>query len=100
MGGTDKITPQQMRLYMETPKPPVTEKKNSNSDDEDSDEDKVMEDKVSYTGPISDTAILSDHDVKNDAVVYVTFATEWENGDDVPSGEDGWEEIDVASSSN
>lgn len=99
MGGTDKITPQQMRLYTETPKPAVTEKKNTNSDDEDSDEDKVMEDnKVSYTGPISDTAILSDHDMKNDAVVYVTFATEWEDGDGVPSGEDGWEEIDVASS--
>ncbi|KAL7542889.1 hypothetical protein ACHAXR_013191 [Thalassiosira sp. AJA248-18] len=84
MGGSDVISPQQMRLYIETIKPTNDEK----------DGDKVMEEKLMPKGPIPDTAILSDHEVKNDSVLNVTFAKAFESGD-VPDGDDGWEEIDI-----
>mmetsp|Transcript_2308 Transcript_2308/g.4899 ORF Transcript_2308/g.4899 Transcript_2308/m.4899 type:complete len:92 (+) Transcript_2308:420-695(+) len=88
MGGSDVISPQKMRLYIETPKPTVTLAK---------DADKDISEKTLPKGPIPDTAILSDHDVKNDAVLYVTFAKSWESGGDspVPEGDDAWEEIEI-----
>ena len=85
MGGSDVISPQQMRLYIETLKPTSDNK----------DEDKEMGEKSMPKDPIPDTAILSDHDVKNDAVLYVTFAKSWESGGDVPDGDDAWEEIEI-----
>lgn len=88
MGGSDVISTQKMRLYIETPKPTVTEAK---------DADKVISENLAPKGPIPDSAILTDHDVKNDAVLYVTFAKSWESGGDspVPEGDDAWEEIEV-----
>ena len=68
-----------MRLYIAPPKNIVVDKSKDNSGG-DKDEKSIV--------PIPDTARLSDHDVKNDAVLYVTFAT----GD----GADDWEEIDIA----
>ena len=92
MGGSDVISSQKMRLYIETPKPTVTEKK------ADDDQDMGGEKSLAPKGPIPDEAILSDHDVKNDAVLFVTFANSWEGGDatPVPEGDDSlWEEIDI-----
>eukprot|EP00584_Thalassiosira_punctigera_P006528 CAMPEP_0172535494 /NCGR_PEP_ID=MMETSP1067-20121228/7480_1 /TAXON_ID=265564 ORGANISM="Thalassiosira punctigera, Strain Tpunct2005C2" /NCGR_SAMPLE_ID=MMETSP1067 /ASSEMBLY_ACC=CAM_ASM_000444 /LENGTH=128 /DNA_ID=CAMNT_0013320429 /DNA_START=299 /DNA_END=685 /DNA_ORIENTATION=+ len=88
MGGSDVISPQQMRLYVETPKP--------SSDDKG--EDKEMGEASMPKDPIPDMAILSDHNVKNDDVLYVTFAKSWESGGggDVPDGDDAWEDIEIA----
>merc|ERR1719356_1072812 len=47
---------------------------------------------------LSDEAILSDHEIKNDAVLYVTFVKSEENRaetGDVPTSDDDWEEIDI-----
>jgi hypothetical protein len=87
MGGSHVITPQHMRLYIATPTPTAAK---------DYDDD-VLSDKSTHKGPIPDTATLSEHDVKNDAVLYVTFAKAWENGVDLPvsDNDDEWEEIEV-----
>ena len=77
-----------MRLYIATPTS-ITAK--------DKYDDDVLNEKSTHKGPIPNTATLSDHDVKNDAVLYVTFAKSWENGVDspVPDEDDEWEEIEV-----
>jgi hypothetical protein len=80
MGGEDVIVPESMRLYIEAQIEPTTAANKDKKDD-----DEVVGSKSSMPkGPIPDTAVLSDHNVKNDAVMYVTFA-------------EGkvWEEIDV-----
>jgi hypothetical protein len=67
-------------LYIEAQIEPTTAANKDKKDD-----DEVVGSKSSMPkGPIPDTAVLSDHNVKNDDVVYVTFA-------------EGkvWEEIDV-----
>jgi hypothetical protein len=88
MGGSNVISPQHMRLYIATPTS-ITAK--------DKYDDDVLSEKSTHKGPIPNTATLSDHDVKNDAVLYVTFAKSWENGVDspVPDEDDEWEEIEV-----
>ena len=43
--------------------------------------------------PLPDVATISDHDIGNDAVLYVVFRKEGAAADD----EDGWESIDVVS---
>lgn len=73
MGGEDVIAPGSMRLYIEAPE----------SASKDKDVDEVVVDKSMPKGPIPDTDILSDHNVKNDAVMYVAFAKDaiWEKID-------------------
>ena len=90
MGGKDAIAAQHMRLYIATSTTPPTSTKEKDVE--------VMSDKPE--GPIPDTATLSEHDVKNDAVLYVTFAKEWNRGDDSPVSDedDAWEDIEVAKS--
>lgn len=84
----DIITPQHMRLYIA---PSTIAGKDKNCDDD------VMRDKTSPNGPIPDAATLSEHDIKNDAVLYVTFVKAWESGIDSPVSDedDMWEEIEV-----
>ena len=73
-GGDDNVTTTNMNLYIAPKTNNVVEKK---------DGDKTMSEKQEEPkGPIPDAAILSDHDVKNDDVLYVTF--------------DEGEEIDIA----
>ena len=71
-GGDDDVTTTNMNLYIAPKTNNVVEK----------DGDKSMSEKQEPKGPIPDAAILSDHDVKNDDVLYVTF--------------DEGEEIDIA----
>ncbi len=82
MGGEDVIVPGSMRLYIEAPttEPPAI----ANKDKKDGNVVVGGGKSSMPKGPIPDTAVLSDHNVKNDAVMYVTFA-------------EGkvWEEIDV-----
>ena len=88
MGGD--ISPQKMRLYIETsPKSPEGGKVG---------DDKEMADKKSTTtkGPIPDAALLSDHDVKADDILYVVFAKITDGDDNVPEGDENWEEIDIS----
>lgn len=87
MGGDDVVSPQQMRLYVATPVPASDEKKN--------DDEKKPGGTACPTELMPDAAILSDHGVKNDAVVYAAFSKSWESGNEVPDGDDEWEEIDV-----
>ncbi len=77
MCGEDVIAPGCMRLYVEALTEPAAAKDKK-------DDDAVVGGKSMPTGPIPDTAVLSDHNVKNDAVMYLTFA----------KGK-VWEEIDV-----
>jgi len=86
MGGGDVISPRQMRLYIETPTPALDNKKST--------DDENLGKKSFSTELIPDAAILSDHGVKNDAVLYLTFAESWESGN-VSEGDDGWEEMDI-----
>lgn len=88
MGGNDVISPKKMRLYLSPTKSASNEK----------DGDKEMGEAAAMPkDPIPDAAILSDHDVKNDGVLYVTFAKGWESGGDdpLPDGDDAWEEIEI-----
>ena len=86
MGGDDDMSPEKMRLYIE-PKAATTTDAKKAADSDDDDDDKVMADKSpAPKGPIPDEAILSDHDVKNDDVLFVTLT----------EGGDAWEEIDIA----
>mmetsp|Transcript_20368 Transcript_20368/g.35012 ORF Transcript_20368/g.35012 Transcript_20368/m.35012 type:complete len:137 (+) Transcript_20368:226-636(+) len=96
MGGDDAISPKQMRLYIETPKEESSSEK-KDDDDNDGDEDMGGNKNSSNISKdlVPDAAILSDHGIKNDAVLYVTFAKGWEDGDDVPEDDDGWEEIEI-----
>ena len=46
--------------------------------------------------PIPDSAMLSDHSVKNDSILNLSFLKEGrDNGVDVPEEDDAWEDIDV-----
>jgi hypothetical protein len=88
MGGT--LSPQKMRLYIEiSPKSSEVGKAG---------DDKEMADKKSTTtkGPIPDAALLSDHDVKSDDILYVVFAKSTAGDDNVPEGDENWEEIDIS----
>jgi len=81
-----------MRLYL----PPSSKsKKNGKIGQGDGDDDDDNGDASSPRGPIPDSAMLSDHDVKNDDVLYVTFVKNL--GGDVPEDgdEDAWEKIEV-----
>jgi len=80
MGGEDVIAPESMRLYIEAHIEPTT----AANKDEKYDGEAVLSKSSMPKGPIPDMDVLSDHNVKNDAVMYVTFA-------------EGkvWEEIDV-----
>lgn len=95
MGGDDVVSPKQMRLYVESSKPAVGKPKADGDEDDDGDEKMGAAAEVASRDLVPDAALLSDHDVKNDAVLYLTFAKAWEDGDDVPDGDDGWEEIEV-----
>ena len=78
MGESDKKEVGQMRLYIEHVKSNVVDKK------VDTDASMGKSEQLEQPkGPIPDEAILSDHEVKNDAILYVTFAT----------GDDAWEDI-------
>ncbi|KAL7472455.1 hypothetical protein ACHAXS_012797 [Conticribra weissflogii] len=87
-----EISPRKMRLYL----PPSLKSNNSaksgKGDDENDDDDY---NESSPRGPIPDSAMLSDHDVKNDDVLFVTFVKNL--GGDVPEDgdEDAWEKIEV-----
>mmetsp|Transcript_17973 Transcript_17973/g.37690 ORF Transcript_17973/g.37690 Transcript_17973/m.37690 type:complete len:142 (+) Transcript_17973:121-546(+) len=88
----DDISPRKMRLYL----PPSSKsKKNGKIGQGDGDDDDDNGDASSPRGPIPDSAMLSDHDVKNDDVLYVTFVKNL--GGDVPEDgdEDAWEKIEV-----
>lgn len=80
MGESDKKEVGQMRLYIEPVKSNVVDKKV----DVDTDTSMGKSEQLEPKGPIPDEAMLSDHEVKNDAILYVTFAT----GDD-----NAWEDI-------
>ena len=82
MGESDQKEVGQMRLYIEPVKSNVVDKKVANGDTDTS--MGKSEQLEQPKGPIPDEAILSDHEVKNDAILYVTFAT----------GNDAWEDID------
>ncbi len=90
MGGGDTITPRHMRLYIATPTNSVKDKY----------DDQVTSGLSTPHGPIPDTATLSEHDVKNDAILYVTFTKTWEMGIDSPISDedDVWEEIEAIKS--
>ena len=79
MGESDKKEVGQMRLYIEPVISNVVDKKV----DVDTDTSMGKSEQLEPKGPIPDEAMLSDHEVKNDAILYVTFAT----------GDDAWEDI-------
>ena len=79
MGGEDVISPVDMRLFIEVPIESAAKDKDGNNMDKSQPAVDSMP-----RGPIPDTATLSEHNIKNDAVMYVTFA----------KGE-VWEEIHV-----
>lgn len=79
MGESDKKEVGQMRLYIAPVISNVVDKKV----DVDTDTSMGKSEQLEPKGPIPDEAILSDHEVKNDAILYVTFAT----------GDDTWEDI-------
>ena len=87
MGGNDTITPKHMRLFIATPTTMTKDKYDAD----------MTSENPSPKGPIPDTATLSEHDVKNDAILYVTFARAWESGVDSPVSDedDAWEVIEV-----
>jgi hypothetical protein len=90
LGGNDIITPQHMRLYIATPTNIAKDRY----------DDQVASGKSTPQGPIPDTATLSEYDVKNDAVLYVTFIKAWESCIDsqVSDEDDVWEEIEATKS--
>lgn len=46
--------------------------------------------------PIPDSAMLSDHGVKNDAVLFVVFVKPGKGSDDMDETDDScWEEVDI-----
>jgi hypothetical protein len=69
MGGEDVISPDDMRLYIEVPIESAAKTKDGNSMDKSQPAVESMP-----RGPIPDTATLSEHNIKNDAVMYVMFA--------------------------
>ncbi|KAL3809877.1 hypothetical protein ACHAXA_001302 [Cyclostephanos tholiformis] len=79
MGGEGVISPRDMRLYIEASTDSAVKNKDGNSMDKSQPPVESIP-----KGPIPDTAVLSEHNIKNDAVLYVTFA---KGG--------AWEEIDV-----
>mmetsp|Transcript_42100 Transcript_42100/g.88434 ORF Transcript_42100/g.88434 Transcript_42100/m.88434 type:complete len:135 (-) Transcript_42100:7-411(-) len=93
MGG--RPSPSKMRLYIPTSAP---NNQTSNSDDKEMGEAAAASAAAMLPkDPIPDTAILSDHNVTNDDVLYVTFVKSWESSgdDEEPEGEDAWEEIEI-----
>ncbi len=80
-----------MRLYL----PPSFKSNNSAKSGKGDDENDDDYNESSPRGPIPDSAMLSDHDVKNDDVLFVTFVKNL--GGDVPEDgdEDAWEKIEV-----
>ncbi|KAL9188706.1 hypothetical protein ACHAXT_007084 [Thalassiosira profunda] len=71
--GDDDVSPEKMRLFVE-PKADAGDAKAEGKG------------KAAPKGPIPDEAKLSDHEVQDGDVLFVTFAT----------GDDDWEEIEVA----
>jgi hypothetical protein len=52
--------------------------------------------KESTTGPIPDAALLSDHKVDNDDILFLSFLKNWEggiDGDNVPEEDEKWEDV-------
>jgi hypothetical protein len=84
MGGEEVISPKLMRLYVDN--------KNYDGDTE-----------LAKKKLIPDVALLSDHDVKNDDIVFVTFLKDWQSGvtgDTIPEEDGMWEDVlDIIKSS-
>lgn len=79
MGGDDVISPKLMRLY-------VVNKNDAGETDANE----------STTGPIPDAAILSDHKVENDDILFLSLLKNWEggiDGDNVPEEDEKWEDV-------
>jgi len=83
MGGDDVISPKLMRLY-------VVNKNDAGETDANE----------STTGPIPDAALLSDHKVENDDILFLSFLKNWEggiDGDNVPEEDEKWEDVKKSS---
>mmetsp|Transcript_3140 Transcript_3140/g.5588 ORF Transcript_3140/g.5588 Transcript_3140/m.5588 type:complete len:99 (+) Transcript_3140:248-544(+) len=95
MGG--RPSPSKMRLYIPTSSSSASNNQTSNSDDKEMGEAASAAANMLPKDPIPDMAILSDHNVTNDDVLYVTFVKSWESSgdDEEPEGEDAWEEIEI-----
>ena len=93
MGGEDVISPKNMRLYIDVAAPASSSSITTATKKEDDGGEQVViggssnQKSMSPKGPIPDTALLSDHKVMNDAIMYVTFAND--------GVADSWEEIDI-----
>lgn len=88
MGGDDVIAPKNMRLYIDVAASSSSITTTKKDDDRDEQVGSSSNQKsVSPKGPIPDTALLSDLNVTNDSVMYVTFA--------IDGVADSWEEIDI-----
>jgi len=85
----DTVSPNKMRIYVDPPPSKQAPKK---------DDDEEMK-APAAAAPIllPDEALLSDHGIKNDCVLYVTFVkSEDDRGDDGTVDEStAWEDIDV-----
>jgi hypothetical protein len=94
MGGEDVISPKNMRLYIDVAAPAssssittATKKEDDGGEQQVNIGGSSNQKSMSPKGPIPDTALLSDHKVMNDAIMFVTFAND--------GVADSWEEIDI-----